>query len=400
MNTQELIENACNCLKKQKFRDSTIYHNFRSFWNGLLKSTDVYTEFSNQMISDYLTRKYGENLLLAQPANLPLKEYRIRHAFYCLIYFYNYRLIPSSSLASSTVRKDLLELDSRSLNTYISYVKDKGYSQTSLSYSYNTIHNYLVTYPLATISDSQLLDYFNTLSGCSKQTVRSKMKLLKRFLRYSYEMGFISHDCSSLFPSNKLRSHTEIPSVFTPKEIYQVLQYIKEASGGNSKRNYAIAVLIAVYGFRAGDIMKMKLSDIDWENQSITIVQSKTSNLLTHRILDCAGDALADYLLNERCTSNCEYIFLKSNGSAIGSSITISAIIFTAFTNAGIHLNGRKHGSHCMRHSLASNMLSNNSSIYEISKALGHTSVDTTRIYAKVDVNHLRLCELEVPLYE
>jgi integrase/recombinase XerD len=400
MNTQELIDNACSCLKNQKFTVSTIYINFRRFWNGLLKSTDAYTEFSHQMVSDYLTRKYGEDLLLVQQVNLPLKEYRIRHAFHSLIYFYNYRLIPSSSLASSTVRKELLELDSRSLNAYICYVKDQGYSQASLKYNYYTIHNYLVTYPLETISDSRLLDYFNALSNCSKQTVKSKMKILKRFLRYSYEMEFISHDCSSLFPSNKLRSHTEIPSVFTPKEIYQVLQYIRDASGKNSKRNYAIAILIAVYGFRAGDIMKMKLSDVDWENQIITIIQSKTSNLLTHRILDCTGNALADYLLNERPISSYEYIFLKSNGSTIGSSITISAMIFTAFRNAGIHLNGRKHGSHCMRHSLASTMLSNDTSIFEISKVLGHASVDTTRIYAKVDLNHLRLCELEVPLYE
>jgi len=197
-----------------------------------------------------------------------------------------------------------------------------------------------------------------------------------------------------------LRSHTEIPSVFKPKEIYQVLQYIRDASGRNSKRNYAIAVLIAVYGFRAGDIMKMKLSDVDWENQIIRIIQSKTSKLLTHAILDCAGNALADYILNERPTSSHEYIFLKNNGATIGSSVTISTMIFTAFTNAGIHLNGRKHGSHCMRHSLASNMLSNNTSIYEISETLGHASVDTARIYAKVDLNHLRLCELEVPLYE
>ena len=400
MNTKELINNACTFLEHMKFTNSTIYINFRRFWNDLLKSTDAYTEFSNQTVSDYLTRKYGKNLLLAEPSDLPLKEYRIRHAFHSLVYFYNYRLIQSSSLAFSTVRKELSELDTRSLNSYISCVKDQGYSQTTLKYSYNTIHNYLVTYPLAVICDSQLLDYFNSLSNCSKQTVRSQMKVLKRFLRYNYEIGFISQDCSSLFPSNKLRSHTEIPSVFTPEEMYQVLQYIKDSSGRNSKRNYAIAVLIAVYGFRAGDIMKMKLSDVDWENEVIEIVQCKTSKLLTHGIIDYAGNALADYLLNERPTSSCEYIFLKSDGVTIGSSVTISTMIFMAFTNAGIHLNGRKHGSHCMRHSLASNMLSNNTSIYTISKTLGHASVDTTRIYAKVDLNHLRLCELEVPSYE
>jgi site-specific recombinase XerC len=45
-------------------------------------------------------------------------------------------------------------------------------------------------------------------------------------------------------------------------------------------------------------------------------------------------------------------------------------------------------------------MLSNDTGILEISKTLGHACVDTTRIYSKVDINHLRLCELEVPRYE
>ena len=98
--------------------------------------------------------------------------------------------------------------------------------------------------------------------------------------------------------------------------------------------------------------------------------------------------------------STSQNIFLKVNGSEINSSVTISTMIFTAFINSGININGRKHGSHSLRHSLASNMLSNDTSIMEISKTLGHSSVDTTKIYSKVDINHLRLCELDVPIYE
>ena len=107
------------------------------------------------------------------------------------------------------------------------------------------------------------------------------MKVIKRFLCYCYEMGFIKLDYRSLFPSNKLRSYTEIPSVYTPDEVFQVLEYIKSQDSPNKKRNYAIAVLIAIYGFRAGDIMKLKLSDIDWENEMIYIIKSKTLQQLT-----------------------------------------------------------------------------------------------------------------------
>ena len=143
----------------------------------------------------------------------------------------------------------------------------------------------------------------------------------------------------------------------------------------------------------------MKLSDIDWENETIRIVQSKTKQLLIHKLTRHTGNALADYQLDERPGGKSENVFLKSDGFEL-SAVTISTMIFMAFTNSGININGRKHGSHCLRHSLASNMLSIDTSILAISQTLGHACVDTTRIYSKVDVNHLRLCGLEVPHYE
>jgi len=399
MNISELTDNACRYLKDQCFTGSTIYINFRRHWNGFLKSTDADAEFDLQIISGYLIRKYGRDLLLEEPSALPLKEYRIRHAFESLIYFYNFKSMPGTSMISAVIRIKLSKFDNLCLKSYIDHLKDLDYSQNSLKYRYNTIHNYLVTNPLADICDSHLLEYFKSLSCFSKQTVRSMMKVLKRFFYYCYEMEFIGLDCSPLFPSNKLRAHTEIPSVYTPEEVFQLLEYIKNSDSANKKRNYAIAVLISVYGFRAGDIIKMKLPDINWGNETIHIVQSKTEQSLMHKLTCHSGNALADYLLNERPGGRNENIFLKSDGSEI-KSISISTMISIAFTNSNININGRKHGSHSLRHSLASNMLSNDTGILEISKTLGHACVDTTRIYSKVDINHLRLCELEVPRYE
>lgn len=400
INITEITDSACRCLKDQSFTDSTIYINYRRYWNDFLKSTDADAEFGFQIVSDYLILKHGRNLLLEKPSELPLKEYRVRHAFQSLSYFYNFQSIPTKSMASAVVRITVPEYDGLCLNSYIDHVKDLDYSQSSLKYSYNIIHNYLVSYPLGDIRDSNLLDYFKSLSHLSKQTARSMTKVLKRFLCYCHEMDFISLDCSQLFPSNKLRSHTEIPSVYTPEEIFQLLEYIKSSGNTNKRRNYAIAILLAVYGFRACDIMKMKLSDIDWENESIRVVQSKTKQLLMHKFTCHTGNALADYLLNERIGGRSENIFLKGDGSEIKSSVTISTMIFIAFINSGININGRKHGSHSLRHSLASTMLSNDTGILVISKTLGHACVDTTRIYSKVDIKHLRLCELEVPRYE
>ena len=121
---------------------------------------------------------------------------------------------------------------------------------------------------------------------------------------------------------------------------------------------------------------------------------------LEHKLTDLCGKALAEYLLNERPTVNSEYVFLKEDGKPLVAT-SVSTMIFRGFTLCGVAINNRKHGSHSLRHSLASNMLGQGTSIFEISHVLGHASVDTTKnIYTKVDINHLRLCELEVPSSE
>ncbi|GAB2541441.1 tyrosine-type recombinase/integrase [Gracilibacillus alcaliphilus] len=400
MKTTILIDNACNCLEKQLFTKSSIYINYRWHWNRFIKSIYFETEFNLQSINNYLIHKCGRNLLLEDPSVLPVKEYRIRHAFHSLIYYFNYQSMPGTSMEGSSIRKKLSNFDKICLDSYMEHIKELEYSPNSQRYAYNTVHTFLTTCSLLDISDGLLLQYFYSLSDLSKQTVKSKLKVLKRFLVYCNKKEYIYSDYSPLFPSNKHRNHTEIPSVYTPEEIFQLLDYIRYSGGINPKRNYAIALLIALYGFRAGDIWNMKISDIDWESETICIVQSKTKQLLTHKFNGYSGNALTDYLLNKRSAFTSEKVFLKADGSELGSAVTISTMISNAFISSGININGRKHGSHSLRHSLASNMLSNDTGIMEISKTLGHASVDTTRIYSKVDFNHLRLCELEVPTYE
>jgi integrase len=170
--------------------------------------------------------------------------------------------------------------------------------------------------------------------------------------------------------------------------------------GRNRARNLAIALLIAVYGFRAGDIANLKLPDINWDTGTIMIVQTKTTSRLLHNLTEFCGKVLTNYLLNERPASNKGYVFLKEDGNPLAAT-SVSTMIFQGFTLCGIVIGNRKHGSHSLRHSLASNMLEQGISILDISHVLGHDSVDTTKnIYTKVDIGHLRLCELEVSAYE
>ena len=65
---------------------------------------------------------------------------------------------------------------------------------------------------------------------------------------------------------------------------------------------------------------------------------------------------------------------------------------------AKIHIpQGKKHGPHALRHSLSSLMLENRVPLPVISEILSHTSTETTKVYLKIDVSHLRECALDVP---
>jgi len=395
MKAKELSEKAANWLANNQYTKSTIYIGYVRFWNGFVKSIAKDTDFSKKTLTDYIIGKYGRDLLIETPQTLPLKEYRVYRAFKSLEDFHEFGAISGTSRAGSLVRMELQIHEKRVLASYIQHIENLEYSNKSRKAAYGIVHHYLLNCPLSSISDKQVLEYFATIAVGSKQTIKSKLKILKRFLAFCLEANFVFEDYSGLFPSTKKRRYTEIPSVYTPSEISTLLDYLKN-NNQNRKRNYALALLIAVYGFRSGDVVDMRLSDIDWDNGIIRIVQSKTRSAVEHRLFPHTDSALTSYLLEERRDNGNPHVFLTQDGEQLVST-SVSSMIFNAFLNCGIYINGRKHGSHSLRHSLASNMLASDSGILEVSKALGHESVDTSKIYAKVDVKRLRLCELEIP---
>lgn len=394
MQINRLSEEAAKWLEKNQYTPHTIYCNYVRFWNGLAKSVGEGAEFCNSIAEGYIASKYGRNISSVAPKALPSKEHRAHRAFKALEEFHDTGAISGTSIAGSVVRKELPTYEKSIIESYMRHLESLGHSYKSKRTSYGIVHHYLLHCPVSGISARQVLVYLNGIASSSQQTAKAKLKAIRRFLAYCLEAQFVAEDYSGLFPpANKIR--TEIPSAYTPAEITVLLDYLGN-NNKNRKRNYAIALLIAFYGYRSGDIVDMALGDIDWDNGIIRIAQSKTKNVLEHRLCPRTDNALASYLLEERIDNGSPRVFLKEDGGQL-NSISVPAMISNAFINCGISINGRKHGSHSLRHSLASNMLASGSGIMEVSKALGHESVEAARIYAKVDTRRLRLCELEVP---
>src|SRR5699024_5333397 len=164
------------------------------------------------------------------------------------------------------------------------------------------------------------------------------------------------------------------------------------------KRDYAILILVAKLGIRAGDIKALKLSDLNWDTKTITIKQEKTKVETTYPILHDVGWALIDYLQNARPKSDVPYLFLRMNApfKEFGENANLHNIITKYIRLAGITIpRGKRHGLHSLRHSLASTLLEQRKPLEVISEILGHTDSTSTSVYLHTDLNGLKACALD-----
>jgi integrase len=154
--------------------------------------------------------------------------------------------------------------------------------------------------------------------------------------------------------------------------------------------------LLARLGLRAGEVVALQIEDIDWENARLTVRSKKGQGWARMPLPADVGKAIARYLRHDRPSSPCRNVFVCIH--APHAPLAVSAVVSTratvAMKRAGVQ-SGRK-GAHIFRHSLASEMLRQGASLDEIGQVLRHKDVDTTAIYAKVDLIALR--RLAVPL--
>ena len=393
MLVSQLINSATHWFDRNGYTDATKYIHYVRYWNAFARSKPDDFDFSESILTDYLVQKYGRNILNDNFSILDPREYRIYRAFSSLVKFYLEGKISGRSMSGASVRQKLPDQEEEALERFMNHIS--LYSSKTKTVNYSVIHHHLRYCPISQISDQKLLDYFYSLSNQAQTTISTKLGILKRFYVFCLEEKILDIDYTPLFPSVKNQRNIEIPSVYTPTEIRQVLNYLRDHNK-NRNRNYAIALLAAIYGFRAGDIASMKMTDINWDAETIVIIQAKSSEKIEHRLIIEVGNALVKYILEERPKSDQSIIFLKENGQPL-KDCSISSIISSGYLQSEVELKGRKHGSHSLRHSLASNMLAEKMNILDISKALGHTSLESVKTYAKVDISFLQLCELEVP---
>lgn len=170
------------------------------------------------------------------------------------------------------------------------------------------------------------------------------------------------------------------------------------SSGVLTKRDTAVCRLLLETGLRGIDVCSLRLKDIDWEKDCISILQSKTKKTLVLPLRASYGNDIADYILNERPQNGSDYVFLKTFApfGRLGTG-SIYEILKKLEELAGIQKEERPVGSRTTRHHAASSMLRAGIPMSDISAALGHRDPNIVSVYLSTDARSLSACTLPLP---
>ena len=242
-----------------------------------------------------------------------------------------------------------------------------------------------------------IADFMKNISALSTSTISGKTFILRHFFNFLYSQNLIPYSGKELFPVIVTNKRDRILSFYSEEEVKKVISCVDNQTIAG-KRDFLIILLAAELGIRSGDICRLKLSDIHWERNTIEFIQFKTGVFNQLPLLENIKFAAIDYLRNSRpnCNSPLLFVGLKNNFGMISAS-QMHTTVSKYFKKAEIDISNRKHGPHALRHSLASNLLSNNTPMHVIKDVLGHTNLNTTRVYLNIDFNTMKHFALEVP---
>lgn len=266
--------------------------------------------------------------------------------------------------------------EARNASTFLYHVQEKGAKN------------------LEDITPEVVLSFFISDDDC-----------LHRGYSYKNNIATVFKECIAWkeIPCKRIISY--LPALKKRKKNIQYLNKneidaIREALEHNSisLRNKAIVLLLLLTGIRSSDITHLTFDSIDWENECISICQVKTALPLELPLTATIGNAIFDYITQERPATESRFVFLseKKPYSPLANN-SIENIVAKVFRIAGIRqISGSRKGTHVFRHYAASTMLESGVKQPVISRTLGHASPESLEAYLNADFVHLKECALDI----
>lgn len=225
-------------------------------------------------------------------------------------------------------------------------------------------------------------------AGLAKSTVRDCCGVLRVFLRYAHREGVLSRDLSNTVEWPQVYRLSTIPRSITWADVEQVLAGVERRTRCG-KRDYAILLLLVVYGLRGREVAALRLEDIDWRRERLAVPERKAGHSTAFPLSPPVGEAIVDYLRNGRPATPDRQVFMRAVAPVrpLGPA-AISACARRYLLAAGIKV--PRPGSHTLRHTCVQRLVDADFSLKAIGDFVGHRKAASTEIYAKVAVRALR----------
>lgn len=220
-------------------------------------------------------------------------------------------------------------------------------------------------------------------------SLRLVASALRSFLRFATLQGWAAERLSWAVPKIAAGAQNDLP-VYLSEEQLQKLLHSWDRRTARGRRDGAIGLCLARLGLRAAEVAALELDDLNWRGATLRLAQSKNGTAACLPLLAEVGQALAAYLRRGRPVSSDRHVFLSLTRPAIPlSSRAISAVVRRALQQCGIVV--ARRGAHLLRHTLASHLVQHGASLKEVADVLRHRDLNSTAVYAHLDLPQLRV---------
>jgi len=222
----------------------------------------------------------------------------------------------------------------------------------------------------------------------SRQGARSTTSALRMYFRYLAATGQCAPALVDAIPRVPNWRLSTLPRYILQDDVERVIASC-DLTTARGMRDHAILLMLARLALRAGDVIHLHLSDIDWNNALIKVA-GKSAREVALPLPQDVGDAVAAYIEQTRPRVRADHVFLRTIApfEPLAHGSVITGIVRAALTRAGVR-NTSLRGAYLLRHSAATHLLRSGSTLEAVGALLRHRSMDTTTIYAKVDTRML-----------
>ena len=276
----------------------------------------------------------------------------------------------------------------------------KGLSESRLQFYSYVVRAFCLTLGLKSERELRALQADSVIkvsnhfrACCSAHSLTAVLTVLRAWYQWLFGSGYLTQDFSTLIVSTRHVDNHVVP-YFTEEDELKLRAELPRLDN----RLRAIILLALDLGMRNGDILNLRLSNIDWQKDQICLIQHKTGVKATYPLLDEVGNALFDYLQNDRPQdAEGDYVFVRKQAPHL-HFVSAYCIVEEVFRQLGIKPeNGHGQGLHTLRHTFTRRLLSSGKVPHQmVTDALGHKSNSADKHYRSMEDDKLRLCALDL----